>query len=81
MTSTGSAGKYGATAVETDLLALALEDRKELKDRHERSQAEQGAPVRRKTGNMSNLSGGSSHVYAEVQRPTGPRHKAFTKRK
>jgi len=75
------AGKYGGTEMEKDLLGIALEDRKEQKERYERHQEEQGAPVRRKTGNMSSLSGGNTHVYAEVQRPTGPRHKVFQPKK
>jgi len=74
-------GKYGGTEVEEKNLTLALASRKELKEYHERQQEEQGAPVRRKTGNMSSLSGGSTHVYAEVQRPQGPRHKMLQTKK
>ncbi|EKX43955.1 ERCC3/XPB/SSL2/Rad25 nucleotide excision repair [Guillardia theta CCMP2712] len=79
------AGKYGGTELEKDLLQLAIEDRKEAKERVQAALQSAGAygtgSVKRVSGSMSGLSGGKSLVYGEYerQRPAGPRHKDFEK--
>ena len=76
-------GKYGDTKTEKDLLQYAIEDRKEARARAEAQMADvsEGASVRRAAGSMANLSGGTSMVYGEFKRATGPRHKIFDKQR
>ena len=77
-------GKYGNTLLEKDLLMFALE-RDQLKAIAEANARQQGggsgSSVRRASGSMAQLSGGTSMVYGEMRKPTGPRHKIFEKKK